>query len=77
MFLFIAIAVAVTASIVAATIVVTIAILATADESKPPRLYASSIRSNDSAEIRTPLPKAMMAAINRWEIGRSNPMLLR
>ena len=31
-------------------------------ESNPPRRYASSMRSNASAEIRTPAPKAITAA---------------
>src|SRR5689334_3906931 len=38
-------------------------------ETKPPVLKASSISSNESAEINTPLPKAMTAAISRCETG--------
>src|SRR5215212_2490985 len=34
-------------------------------ETKPPRLYASSSKSKDSAEISAPPPKAITAAINR------------
>jgi hypothetical protein len=32
-------------------------------EANPPRRYASAIKSNDNAEIKTPLPKAITYAI--------------
>jgi hypothetical protein len=37
-------------------------------EAKPPPLYASSIRSNDRADISTPLPNAIILATIRWAI---------